>query len=248
VKFEAPLFLKLNKTMNDQRDMKRYFTEALGTFFLVFAGAGAIVINAESGGDVTHVGIALTFGLIVTSLIYAIGDISGAHINPAVTIGFWAAKRFPARDVAPYLACQCVGAILASATLRLLFWDQEEAGATTPSGSWAQTAVLEVLLTFLLMYVILCVSTGAKEKGIMAGVAIGGVVALEAMFAGPITGASMNPARSLGPAIFGGELSSLWIYLVAPTIGALLAVGACRCSQPSECCGGSVPCEQKTSD
>ncbi len=205
--------------------IQKYVAETIGTFALVFAGTGAIVVNEVSHGAVTHPGIAITFGLVVMSLIYAIGDVSGAHINPAVTIGFWASRRLNASAVLPYIASQLVGAIAASAVLKLLFLDHPtNLGATLPAGSWQQSFVLEVLLTAFLMWVVLNVSTGAKEKGQMAGLAIGSVVALEAMFAGPICGASMNPARSLGPALLSGNIATLWIYLVAPTLGAVLGV------------------------
>ena len=226
--------------------MKRYFAEGLGTFAIVFVMAGSAIVNAETGGAVTHVGAALAAGLIVMSMIYAIGETSGAHINPAVTIAFWAARRFPGRDVGPYILFQCCGAVLASVTLRLLFLNQSETGSTKPFGSWEQAAVLELILTFFLMYVILCVSTGSKEKGMMAGVAIGGTVALEALFAGPITGASMNPARSLGPAVLANEYNTLGCYIIAPILGALLAVVACRCSEPAGCCGKQEDSEKKT--
>lgn len=208
--------------------MNRWFAEALGTFALVFAGTGAIVINDVSGGAVTHVGIALTFGLVVMAVINATGDISGAHINPAVTLAFWAARRLPSRDVAPYLAAQVGGGLLASALLRALFPDHPTLGSTHPAGGYAQSFVLELVLTAFLMFVILGVSTGAREKGVVAGVSIGGVVALEALFAGPICGASMNPARSLAPAFVSGSLNSLSLYLLAPTLGALVAVPAAR--------------------
>ncbi len=198
--------------------------ELFGTFALVFCGTGAIVINEVQGGAITHVGIALTFGLIVLALIYALGDISGCHLNPAVTTGFWLAGRFPAAQVGPYLGSQCAGALLASVTLRLLFPTATTLGATLPAGPGWQSFVLELILTLLLMVVILCVSTGAKEKGIMAGVAVGAVIALEAMFAGPVCGASMNPARSLAPAVVSGRVAELWIYLVAPVAGAALGV------------------------
>ena len=157
-------------------------------------------------------------------LIYAIGDVSGAHLNPAVTIGFWVAKRFNVKEVIPYIVAQCVGALLAAYLLHFLFPLNETLGASLPSGSWQQSFIFEALLTFLLMFVILNVSTAAKEKGIMAGAAIGATVGLEAMFAGPICGASMNPARSLGPAIVSGHTEYLWVYMVATTFGALLAV------------------------
>jgi aquaporin Z len=216
--------------------MKRLAAEALGAFALVFAGTGAIVINDVSGGAVSHVGVALTFGLIVLAMIYAVGDVSGAHLNPAVTLGFFAARRLEGRWVAPYIASQCAGAILASLALRLMFPASATLGATLPAGDALQTFVLETILTFLLMFVILSVSTGSKEKGILAGVAVGSVIALEALFAGPISGASMNPARSLAPALVSLRLGSLWIYLAAPVLGACAAVLACRCVQESGCC------------
>lgn len=216
--------------------MKRCGAEMIGTFALVFAGTGAIVINEASGGAVTHVGIALTFGLIVLAMIYTVGDISGAHLNPAVTIGFWAARRLPGRDVAPYIASQITGAIFASALLRFLFPQNQLLGATLPAGSESQSFVLEIVLTFFLMLTILNVSTGAKEKGVTAGIAIGAVIALEAMFAGPVSGASMNPARSFAPALVSGHFEHLWIYLVAPPLGAVAAMFACRCIREKDCC------------
>ena len=216
--------------------MRRIAAEFIGTFFLVFAGTGAIVVNDVSHGAITHVGIALTFGLVVLALVYTLGDVSGAHLNPAVTLGFVVARRFPPRWAVAYVLAQCVGAILASGCLRLLFPEHATLGATSPAGSAAQSFVLEVLLTFFLMFVILSVSTGAKEKGITAGIVVGAVIALEALFVGPICGASMNPVRSLAPAFVSGHLDSLWIYLVAPTFGALLAVGGCLCVQDRGCC------------
>jgi aquaporin Z len=216
--------------------MKKLAAEVLGTFALVFAGTGAIVINDVSGGTVTHVGIALTFGLIVLAMIYAVGDVSGAHLNPAVTLGFFAARRFDGRWVAGYLASQCTGAILASVVLRLLFPTNPTLGATLPAGDALQSFVLEAVLTFLLMFVILSVSSGSKEKGVLAGVAVGSVIALEALFAGPISGASMNPARSLAPALVSLRLDSLWVYLTAPVLGACAGVLACRCVQEPGCC------------
>lgn len=206
----------------------RCIAEFIGTFCLVFAGTGAIVVNGVSGGAVTHAGIAITFGLVVMAMIYAVGDVSGAHLNPAVTLAFWRSSRLPNSAVLPYVIAQCVGALAASGVLRSLFPDHATLGSTLPHGTAWQSFVLEVLLTFALMFVILSVSTGAKERGITAGIAIGGVVALEAMFAGPISGASMNPARSLAPALVSGNVASLWIYLIAPTLGAWLAVPICR--------------------
>ncbi|HEY4232963.1 MAG TPA: aquaporin [Lacipirellulaceae bacterium] len=203
--------------------MKKYLAEAIGTFCLVFAGTGAIVINDLSGGKITHVGIALTFGLVVMSMIYAVGDQSGAHLNPAVTFGFWCARRLPGNLVMPYLASQLIGAFIASGLLRMMF-AHSTLGATHPAGSALQTFVLECVLTAMLMFVILGVATGPKEKGLLAGVAIGGVIAFEALFAGPISGASMNPARSLAPAVVSGGLGDVWIYIAAPIIGAALGV------------------------
>lgn len=216
--------------------MKKSFAEIFGTFALVFAGTGAIVINDASGGAITHVGIALTFGLIVLAMIYTVGDVSGAHLNPAVTIGFWAAHRLPGREVPAYLASQITGAVLASALLRVLFPGDKLLGATLPAGSDMQSFILEGVLTFILMLVILNVSTGANEKGITAGIAVGAVIALEAMFAGPICGASMNPARSLAPALVSGHFEHLWIYLAAPPLGACAAMFACRCIREKGCC------------
>jgi aquaporin NIP len=204
--------------------MKKYLAETIGTFALVFCGTGAIVINEVAGGSVTHVGIAVTFGLIVLAMIYALGDISGAHLNPAVTIAFTIAKRMNIRETIPYIIAQIAGAFIASFILKILFPQNLNLGATLPAGSDMQSFILEIILTFLLMFVIMSVSSGAKEKGITAGIAISSVVGLEAMFAGPICGASMNPARSLAPAIVSGNMHSLWIYLTAPIIGAVAAV------------------------
>jgi aquaporin NIP len=204
--------------------MKKYLAEVIGTFALVFCGTGAIVINQHSGGAITHAGIAITFGLIVAAMIYSIGDISGAHLNPAVTIAFWAAKAFPAREIVPYILSQSLGAFIASLTLRLLFPLNETLGATLPAGSTMQSFVLEFILTFILMFVILHVAKGSKEQGMFAGLAIGSVVLLEAMFAGPVCGASMNPARSVSPAVVSGHTETgalfgvlMWRILKPPS-------------------------------
>ncbi|HEY3861513.1 MAG TPA: aquaporin [Verrucomicrobiae bacterium] len=216
--------------------MKRLIAEFFGTFGLVFAGTGAIVIDNASHGTITHGGIALTFGLIVLSMIYTFGDVSGAHFNPAVTAGFAAAQRFAWKDAPGYITAQLAGAFAASALLRFLFPADETLGATLPAGPAVQSFVLEVVLTFLLMLVILSVSTGAKEKGITAGIAIGAVIGLEAMFAGPICGASMNPARSIAPAVVSGHAEFLWLYIIAPFCGAILAVPACCAFREPGCC------------
>ncbi|HEX4264773.1 MAG TPA: MIP family channel protein [Verrucomicrobiae bacterium] len=216
--------------------MKKILAESLGTFALVFAGTGALVVNNATGGGVTHVGVALTFGLVVLAMIYTFGDISGAHLNPAVTVGFWAARRMPRRDVLPYIAAQLVGAFLASGLLRILFPENKSLGTTLPAGSDLQSFILETVLTFFLMLTILNVSTGSKEKGITAGIAVGSIIGLEALFAGPISGASMNPARSFAPALMSGHFEHLWIYLVAPVLGACVAMFACRCVRERGCC------------
>jgi len=204
--------------------MKNYIAELIGTFALVFCGTGAVIIDQQSGGSVTHVGVAITFGLIVISMIYSLGNISGAHLNPAVTIAFTIAKRFPLMQLPGYIISQLAGALLASLTLKFLFPSNELLGATLPAGTEMQSFILELILTFFLMLVIVNVAIGSKEQGMFAGLAIGGVVALEAMFSGPICGASMNPARSIGPAIASGHLEHLWIYIAAPVVGAMLAV------------------------
>src|SRR5262249_1482874 len=220
---------------------QRLTAEFVGTFALVFAGTGAAIVN-EVTGLVTHVGVALTFGLVVLALIYALGDVSGAHLNPAVTIGFVLARRFPVRDDGPYLVVQFVGAVAASLALRATFPDSEKLGASLPRGSDAQSFVLEFLLTAFLLFVILNSTTGAPEKGLVVGIIVGSVIALEALFAGPISGASMNPARSLGPAVVSGRLESLWVYLLAPVLGAAAAVPGCRGVQKPGCCTAPEGC------
>ena len=221
--------------------MKKLLGEFLGTFALIFAGTGAIIIDGASGGAITHAGVALTFGLIVLAMIYTLGDVSGAHLNPAVTIGFAVARRFSWSEVPRYVAAQTAGAFAASGVLRVLFPADATLGATLPAGPAMQSFVLEVILTAMLMFVVLGVSTGAKEKGITAGIAVGAVIALEAMFAGPICGASMNPARSLAPAIVSGNMQHLWIYLTAPVLGALIAVPlCCGVREPGCCCAKSA--------
>ncbi len=208
--------------------MNKYTAELIGTFGLVFCGTGAIVINEVSGGAVGHLGIAITFGLIVTTMIYSIGDVSGAHINPAVTVAFAVAGKLPVKEILPYAIAQFAGAVLASGALRLLFPEAKTLGETLPAGTAVQSFLLEVILTFFLMFVIINVVTGPKENGALAGIAIGMTVLLEALFAGPICGASMNPARSLGPALVNGTWQHLWIYVLAPVTGAVVSIGAWR--------------------
>ena len=216
--------------------LSRLVAEAFGTFCLVFAGTGAAVVNEVTGGGVTHVGVALTFGLVVMTMIYTLGNVSGCHINPAVTLGLWAAGRFDRYLVLPYIGSQCVGACVASGMLRMLFPESRTLGATIPAGSDLQSLVLEFMLTLILMFVILSVATVGDAKR-LGGIAIGGVIGFEALFAGPISGASMNPARSLAPALVAMHLDQVWIYVVAPIAGALASVPLCRWMHASPCCG-----------
>ena len=216
--------------------MKNYIAEFIGTFAMVFCGTGAMTINEVTGGDVTHVGIGITWGLIVMAMIYAFGEISGAHFNPAVSIAFAYAKKFSWKEVPKYIFFQIAGAFAASLLLMWLFPKSELLGATIPSVDVWRAFVLELILTFFLMVVIINVSTGSKEVGMMAGIAIGSVVLLEALFAGPITNASMNPARSLAPNIVSGNIEGLWLYIFAPIIGALLAVVSCKFVKYENCC------------
>lgn len=204
--------------------MKKYVAEMMGTFAIVFCGTGAVIIDGLTNGSISHSGVAITWGLIVMTMIYTFGSNSGAHFNPAVSIAFALANRFPYKSLLPYIISQCIGAIAASALLRVLFPDDTFLGATLPAGSAMQSFILELFLSFLLMQVILHVACGSKEEGLFSGIVIGGVVGLEAMFAGPICGASMNPARSLGPALISGHTEFLWLYLMAPLTGMALAV------------------------
>jgi aquaporin NIP len=206
--------------------LKRLTGEFLGTFALVFCGTGAIVINQESGGAITHLGISLVFGLIVMAMILSFGHISGAHINPAVTIALSVARLFKWKNIIPYIFAQIAGACMASSVLKYLFPANEFLGATIPKSSNMQSVILEFILTFLLMLIILT-STHKKDHTLLVpALAIGGTVGIEALFAGPICGASMNPARSISPALVGGHFHSLWIYILAPVTGAITAVFA----------------------
>ena len=204
--------------------MRKYVAEFIGTFTMVFCCTGAIIINEVTNCAVSHVGISITCGLIVMAMIYSIGNISGAHMNPAVTIAFSTAGIFSVREVFPYILAQLCGAFAASILLKYLFPENLFLGSTIPAGSDVQSLILEYILTFFLMFVIMNVAHGSKETGMFAGLAIGSVVLLEAMFAGPISGASMNPARSLAPAIVSGNITHVWIYILAPISGALSAI------------------------
>jgi aquaporin Z len=221
--------------------------ELLGTGFLVFLGCGAAVVDELTGGAIGHGGVAAAFGLVVVVLIYTFGEVSGAHLNPAVTLAFAAAGRFGWRRVPGYVLAQTAGALGGSLLLRLLFPAARGLGATLPAGPVGQSFGLEIILTLLLMLVVLRVSTGAQEKGITAGLVVGSLVTLEALVAGPICGASMNPARSLGPALVNGQLQHLWVYLTAPVLGALLAVPLARAVQPP-LAPGSEPAPMRPAD
>lgn len=214
----------------------RYLAEVIGTFALVFAGCGAIVVNDTASGALGHVGVCLVFGLVVMAMIYSVGNVSGAHLNPAVTLGFLFAGRLDKRAVPGYIASQLAGALAGALALRLLFPEHETLGATLPGSELTRAFALETILSFMLMFVILNVSTGHMEKGIMAGVAIGGTIAFAALVGGPISGASMNPARSLAPALLAGHWHGLGVYLVAPVLGAALAHPSCRWIQGQQCC------------
>jgi aquaporin NIP len=203
--------------------MKKYLAEFAATFALVFCGTGAIILDQHTGGTVGNMGIALAFGGIVSLMIYTVGTISGAHMNPAVTIGFWSVRLFNSRKVVPYISVQCAGAVAASGCLRYLFPGNATLGATLPSGTDLQAFLIEVFLMAVLMLVVLYTGHASKRLQLLSGLCIGGVVFLEAYFAGPLTGASMNPARSLAPALVSGVTSSLWVYIFAPLTGALIA-------------------------
>ena len=205
----------------DRQLLRRAAAEFIGTYALVTAGCGAIMVNALNG-SLTHLGVALTFGLIITVMIAATGHISGAHFNPSVTIAFALTRHFAWRDVPIYVGSQLLGAILGAETLRLTLGNVAQLGVTIPAGSVQQSFLLEILLTAVLMFVIIAVATDTRAVGETAALAIGFTVALDALWAGPISGASMNPARSLGPALVAGIWTDQWIYLLAPVIGASL--------------------------
>jgi aquaporin Z len=207
---------------------RNYAAEFIGTFALVFCGTGAIIIDQQFGGVVTHAGVAITFGLVVMSMIYALGDISGAHLNPAVSIAFMLKGDFPANNLPGYIFSQLCGASAASFVLKLLFANSKYLGGTQPAGSDVQSFVMEAIMSFFLMLVIINVAEGGKEKGMFAGLAIGAVVGLEAMFGGPVSGASMNPVRSLGPALVSWHPEHVWIYVLAPILGMAAAVPVCN--------------------
>lgn len=195
---------------------RRCAAEALGTFFLVLIGPGAVMVDAWSRGALGHVGVALSFAFVVTAMVYALGHVSGAHINPAVTVAFASARHFPRREVLPYVAAQCLGAVAASLLSRLALGPVGELGATLPAVPIPVAFGVEWVLSFGLMLVVMAVATDRRAAGGFAGIAVGLTVGFEAMAGGPLTGASMNPARSLGPAVAGGGWAGHWLYWVAP--------------------------------
>ncbi len=205
--------------------IRRAAAEGIGAFALVFAGCGAIIAEAEHAGALGTVGIALVFGLVIMAMVYATGHLSGAHLNPAVTVAFVLTRHFPRSEAAAYVAAQIAGAVLAAGLLSLVWpGNPADLGTTAPSVATGSAFVYELVLTAFLMFVIVAVATDTRAVGVAAAIAIGGTVGLDALFGGPITGASMNPARSIGPALVSGELHDLWLYIVAPVIGA--GVGA----------------------
>ena len=212
--------------------------EAIGTFALVFAGCGAIMVDAKTH-QLGHVGIAITFGLVITAMIYAVGHVSGAHFNPAVTLSFALTRHFPRRQIVPYWGAQLAGALLAAAVLRGSLGNVAHIGATYPSGSDGQAFLWETVLSFFLMLVIIAVATDTRAVGEAAAIAIGATVGLDAMFGGPISGASMNPARSLGPGLVSGDLHAIWIYLLAPILGASLGALAYQFVRGEALAGGA---------
>ena len=202
-------------------DPRRTAAEAIGTFFLVLIGPGAAMVDAYTNGVIGHVGVALSFAFVLIALVLAIGHLSGAHFNPAVTIGLWSVRRFPSGEVLPYVVAQCVGAVAASLALRSILGTVGSSGATLPTVGLGAAVALEFLLSFALMFVIMAVATDERVAGGLAAIAVGLTVGFCAMMAGPLTGASMNPARSLGPAVIGGQWQGHWIYWVAPVCGML---------------------------
>ena len=206
---------------------RRLTAELVGTFALVFAGCGAVMVEAKTGA-LGHVGVAITFGLVIMAMIYAVGHISGAHLNPAVSLAFALNQHFPWTSLVGYWAAQLAGAFAAAAILRGSLGNIAHVGATLPSGSERQSFLWELVLTFFLMFVIMAVATDTRAVGEAAAIAIGGTVGLDAMFGGPISGASMNPARSIGPAFVSGDLHALWVYIAAPLLGAALGAAIYR--------------------
>lgn len=203
--------------------LRKYIAEFLGTFMLVFCGTGSVIVNAQSNGSLGLLGISVVFGIIVSVIIYIFGNISGAHINPAVTIALAIGKLMPKKDIIYYIIFQILGAILASYLLKFMFPENITLGTTLPTGEILQSFIIELILTFILMLTILGI-TSQKETTSLSGIVIGAIIIALILFSGPISGGSLNPARSLAPALISGNLTSLWIYLFAPTLGAVIAI------------------------
>jgi MIP family channel proteins len=209
--------------------MPNYLAEVFGTFFLIFAGTGVVVVDQITGGRVGGLAISLVWGLVVLAMIYSIGHVSGAHMNPAVTIGFYSVGRHPREEVLPYIASQLIGAVAASVMLRLIFLGYEtNLALTAPAGTELQSFLLEIVITFMLMFIIMGVATDDRAQGAMAGIAIGGTIAALVIFAGPISGCSMNPARSFAPALVTFNFAHYWLYVAGPIIGAVLGAQTYR--------------------
>lgn len=223
--------------------MNRYFAEMMGTFGLVLVGTGAVVVNDVHDGLLANAGIAIAFGVIVMLMIFVFGKSSGAHINPAVTIAFWLSGRFPGREVLPYIGAQVAGGIIASIVVMMIYPTHETLGSTIPAGSNTESFLWEIGLTFVLMSVIIFVTSGRANSVYVCGIAIGAAVLFGAFFGGPVSGASMNPARSIAPALFSGHMGILWLYITAPVFGAVLAILGCRVVKSKECCPGPGACK-----
>jgi len=221
---------------------RRCLAEALATFALVFAGCGAIVLDSERGGSLGATGIAAAFGLVIMAMIYATGHLSGAHINPAVSVAFGASRHFPWREAGAYVPAQLVGAVAGAALLRVVWHGTPaELGATVPSVGSGSALVYEAVMTGFLMFVIMAVATDTRAFGAAAAIAIGGTVALDSLFGGGVTGASLNPARSFGPALVAGEWQQFWIYVLGPVLGALAAAFAYQVIRQPEAQTPSAP-------
>jgi len=206
--------------------VRKVVAEIIGTFFMIFAGCGSVVIDKKTNGSITHLGVSLAWGMVVMIVIYTLGHISGAHLNPSVTLAYAVVRRFPWNQVPAYMGAQVFGSIAAGFVLRLMFGEVAHIAATVPTGSAMQSFVLEILITFFLMFVVSAVATDTKAIGELAGLAVGTTVAMNVIFAGPISGASMNPARTIGSAVAGNKYTNIWVYMVAPPVGAVMGAMA----------------------
>ncbi|PON67305.1 Major intrinsic protein [Trema orientale] len=221
----SPLWVIYYKEQYQSGFLRKVLAEIIATFLMVFVTCGAAALSESDERRVPKLGASLVGGLIVTVMIYAVGHISGAHMNPAVTLAFAAVRHFPWKQVPFYAAAQLIGAILGAFTLREVLHPIQHIGTTTPSGTDAQALIMEIVVTFIMMFVTSAVATDTKAVGELAGIAVGSAVCITSIFAGPISGGSMNPARTLGPAIASGHYKGLWVYIVGPVTGTLL--GSC---------------------